>query len=450
MKFYFSLFTLFLLTPLVAKELFGVQNISEYLNPSNPFFYSAIGKESIYKERDRYYLGELDSKLFLKYDKKEYPLSSGEFLDTGVHKTLENGVEVTLAYRKAEGTQEYNNIKTGDEGEVRAGVTLPVLAVLNGMNSRKLNIDAARLDKIKFKHTSNDNLRILYSVIVEEYYKVLYYKAVVEAQEKLFHKVQRRKQLIDKRVKSGTLAEVARLEAQQQSINTEQNLLLAQNDFFSALERFVKYLNISRDVFETKYSLGVLEETAHSKISLDNYVELAIENRPDLKAYELEIKKIHLQQKQTQLLGYPKMDLSFYGVHDFKYDDGFKVALDMEFPIERRKYEGKNIENKNSIKNLQMNKSKEILSIRTKLVTIVNSLDMFEKNLESSKVELQLLEKLEEAENKKYLLGMSNLYMVNQRERATLNVEQKVLKYHFECLLLEQEAKREAGVSFFE
>ena len=448
MKRFLFLSTALFISPLFAQETFVLEDVKRYLVPSNPFYYSAIGKESIYKQRDKYYMGDLDSKLFLKYDKKDYPISEAEFFDAGVNKALENGMELTVAYRKAEGTQEANNIKTGDEGEVRASVKIPVVSLLQGMNSRKLNIDSARLDKIKFNHESNNNLRILYSQIVSEYFKVVYFQAIVELQEELSHKAQKREGQIQERVKAGSLAELAYLEALQQTINREQTLLSARNDYSTAVENFLKYLDVSRESFELEYNFSHLKEIEHSQIELQNYTQMAIANRPDLKAYELEIQKVQLEQKQTNALAYPKMDVSLYGVHDFKYENGFKVALDMDFPIERRKFDGKNIENKNSIKNLQMNRAKQIVNIKTQLVNIINSLDTIKQNLESSHKELELLERLEDAEHKRYLVGLSNLFMLNEREMATLNVKQKVMQYHFKSLLLEQEAKREAGLSF--
>lgn len=447
MKNFLLFLMMALVNPLLAQETFVLENIKRYLIPSNPFFYTAVGKENIYKERDKYYLGDLDSKLFLKYDKKDYSISEAEFLDTGVNQALENGMELTVAYRKAEGTQEYSNIKTGNEGEVRAGVKIPVVSFVKGMNQRKLNIDSARLDKVKFKHESNNNLRKLYFHIASEYFQVLYFQSIVELQEELLLKAQVRKGHIQERVNAGTLAKLAYLEAKQQTINRTQNVLSAKNDYSMAFESFLKYLNISKNEFEQEYSFSSLAEVRHSEIALEDYIQMAIANRPDLKAYASEIQKVQLEQKQTTLLAYPKMDLSLQGVHDFQYENGFKVSLDIAFPVQRRKFDGKNIENKNSIRNLQMNKEKEILNIKTKLLNIVSSLAVLRDNLESSHEELELLEKLEEAEEKRYLVGLSNLFMLNMREMATLNVKKKVMRYHFKSLLLEQEASREAGVS---
>ncbi|WP_207562818.1 TolC family protein [Sulfurimonas aquatica] len=447
---YFLALQLLLVELVSANELFKKEMILEYFKESNPFVYSAIANENRYKNRDLYYQGELDNKLFLKYDKKEYPVSEAEFFDIGVQKPLENGIELTLAYRKAEGTQESNNIKTGDDGEARVGVKLPLFSLAHGMNDRKLNIETARLQRVNLSNDSKNNLRILYFKTYSEYAKVLYYKAVIELQKELLNKAKKRESIVSDRVNVGSVAEVALLEAQQQIINREQSLISSENEFSYALENFLKYLNISREEFESQYRLFKLEEIEHAKVDYDEFLGMALENRPDLKKYDIELKKIKLEQKQTNLLNYPKMDLSFYGVHDFEYESGFKVALDMDFPIERRKYDAKVLENKNSVLMMQTDKAKEILNIKTNLLNIVNSLNTIEMNLASSKKEIELLETLEKAENKKYVLGMSNLFMVNQREVYTLEVKKKALKYNFKYLLLEQEAQREAGFSFKE
>ena len=430
-----------------AKELFKVEMIEEYFTESNPFVYSAIAKEQRYKNKDMYYSGDLDNKLFLKYDKKDYPTSEGDFLDFGVEQPLENGIEMTLAYRKADGTQETNNIKTGDEGEVRAGVKVPVFSVLKGMNPRKLNIDTARLERKNLGFESKNNLRILYFKTLSEYAKVLYYKAVIKLQDELAYKAKKRRDIVKRKVLAGSVAQLALLEVEQQIINRQQSLISSKNDFSYALENFLKYLNISRQTFDEKYSLDDLQNIEHEGVKLENYVARAIQNRPDLKKYDIEIQKIQLEQKQTSLLNYPKMDLSLYGVHDFEYENGFKVALDIGFPIQRSKYDAKVLENKNSILAMQVDRDKEILTIRTNLLNIVNSLDTLERNLRSSEQEIQLLEKLEQAENKKYVLGMSNLFILNQREIYTLDVKKKALKYNFEYLLLKQKAEIEAGLS---
>ena len=50
-------------------------------------------------------------------------------------------------------------------------------------------------------------------------------------------------------------------------------------------------------------------------------------------------------------------------------------------------------------------------------------------------------------ENKKYEVGSSNLFQVNQREILTLEVKRKQLEYYLNALMIQQEIKRETGES---
>lgn len=439
------------ITTVTAKELFTKEKISQYLTEENPFVYAAIGKKYIYKEKEKYYLGDFDTKLSVAYDKKNYPTSDGEFLDVTLQKPLGNGVEFITGYRDAQGTQEYNNIKTGQDGEIRAGIKVPVFSVIHDISTRKLNLDSAALDAIKFSFDSQDNLRLLYFKIISDYNKLLYSKATLELEKELLLTAQKRENIIKQQVKVGALADIALLEASQQTINRKQRLVSEENDFSNIFEGFLQYLNLSSEVFEQHYTLPqmhVIEEGNEKHFDLQHSIDTAIQNRPDLKMFDYEVKKMNVHDQYAKLLNYPNLNVSLYGVRDFQYDNGFKVALDMDFPIERRKYEGKHAEIRKTIKNIENNKEKEVISIKTNLTNIINSLENIATNIVNSKDEIVLVEKLEEAENKKYILGLSNLFMVNQRELYTLEVKKKLLKYNLEYLLLEQEANKEIGASF--
>jgi outer membrane protein TolC len=448
MKIFFLCLGVMSITALSATELFTKDEISNYLTEENPFVYAAVGNKYIYREKEKYYLGDFDTKLSAAYDKKEYPVSDGEFFDVSLQKPLENGVEFIAGYRNAQGTQEYNNIKTSEDGEIRAGIKVPVFSVMHDISTRKLNLNLAALDTMKFSSNAKDNLRLLYFKIISDYNKLLYSKAVLELERELLLTAQKREDIIKQKVKVGALADITLLEASQQTINRKQRLVSEENDFSNMFEGFLQYLNLSREAFEKHYTLPkmkIIQKGAEKSWNIQSSIDAAMQNRPDLKIFDYEVKKMNVQKQHSQLLNYPNFNLSLYGVHDLQYDNGFKVALDMDFPIERRKYEGKQAEIRQSIKNIENNKEKEIITLKTNLSNIINSMESLATNIENSKDEIVLVEKLEEVENKKYILGLSDLFMVNQRELYTLEVKKKLLKYNLEYLLLEQEANKEIG-----
>jgi outer membrane protein TolC len=424
---------------LEAKELFTQEHILRYFNLENPSVYTALGEKYVYKERENYQLGNFDTNLALKYEKKEYPVSDGEFFSTALEKPIENGMEFSLAYRKAEGTQEYNNIKTGDDGEVLLGVKIPVFSVAQNMSKRKLDLGSAKLDTGRMNNQAKDNIRLLYFDTVAAYYKLLYFKENLQLVKGLLDNAKQRESIIAKRVKAGSLAKISSLEAKQQIINRQQQLLSTQNSYANALENFTRYLNLSSDQFSQEYTLPSILDIKEAYIETVASLEQALENRPDLKVFYYDKKKLELQEEFTSISKYPDLSVGLYGVHDFEYENGFKVTLGMDFPIERRKYLGKSLEIKKSKQNIDKKKEKKIIKIKTELNTINNSIKTLTDNIENAELEVDLVEQLEAAESKKYDIGLSNLFILNQREMYTLTVKKKFLKYNLEYLILQEE-----------
>jgi hypothetical protein len=72
-------------------------------------------------------------------------------------------------------------------------------------------------------------------------------------------------------------------------------------------------------------------------------------------------------------------------------------------------------------------------------------LDTINQNIELGRKEMKIVESLEKMENKKYEVGSSDLFQVNQREILTLEVKRKQLEYYLNALMIQQEIKRETG-----
>ncbi|CAA6811844.1 MAG: TolC-like outermembrane protein [uncultured Sulfurovum sp.] len=441
----FLLLMLLMLSPLIAKELFTEETIVQYLTEKNPFIYDAVGEKYIYKAKEEYALGDFDTKISGKLDTKRYPASEADFLDVTAQKPLENGLEFIVGFRQAEGVQEYNNIKTSEQGEFRIGMSVPIFELLEDTNLRKFNKQSASLNTIQFNAQSQDNLRILYFNIRSLYNNFLYYKSVLELEKQLYDKADKRKYYVEKRVQVGNLPKVALLEIEQQIINRKQRILSAENYYTKVLENFVQYLNLSKEDFLSKYTFVDILELEKKYIKIDKAIDIALANRTDLEVLAYEKKKLGLEMKQAKLLQYPKLNVGVYGVYDLKYNDGVKVMFDMEFPVEQRKYKGKYNQIQRGIENIENKKEKKIITIKTKLINIINSLDIIKKNIQNVQNEIALVEELENVEYKKYKVGASNLFLLNQREVYSLEIKKKFLQYTLEYLLLAQEAQTEMG-----
>jgi len=404
-----------------------------------------VGKQYIDAARIQSAEGGFDTKLSLEYDKKEYPLSTGEFSDISFSKPTENGTEFIVGYRNAEGIQEYNNIKTGSEGELRVGVNVPVFSLLNEMNERKYTLDAAKINATQSTFESQNNLRNLYAHIVTSYYQLLYYNEVLDLEKRLLNKATKRNKFIEKRVRSGDLSDVAILESKQQIISREQRVLRTKNNYSQALQIFLKYINMSQKEFNLKYVLPSLKMLKKEKVIFQNVMSKALKSRPDLKALESKRTKLDLDTEYNSLSEYPKLNLFAYGVHDIHYGEGIKVGLQFDIPLERRSYKGRMIEIQKGIMQLEEEQNRLLLELKTNLSNLMYSLDIINQNIDLGYKETKIVESLEEVENKKYEVGSSDLFQINQREIGTLEVKRKQLEYYLNALMIQQEIKKEAG-----
>jgi outer membrane protein TolC len=208
----------------------------------------------------------------------------------------------------------------------------------------------------------------------------------------------------------------------------------------------LKYLNISKEQFFAKYTLLEELQSGIELITLDEALQTALQNRADLKMLSSEKDGLLRQKKNVKLFLYPKVNFALYGAHDFKYDNGFKAALDFSFPIERSLYESKNAQYMQRLSNIEKQREKKLLDIKISLTNTINSLQTLKETLDYASKELELAKKLENAEKKRFELGGGTLFVLNQREMNTLNIEKKLLYYKLTYLLLQEQLQNSMGL----
>lgn len=445
-KFVVRLFLLGLL-PLgaAAQELLTEATIAAYLTEANPYYYSAVGQQYIAASKAEAAEGGFDTRLGVTYDDKRYPTSEGELTDIYVEKATQSGVELLAGYRRAEGVQEYSNIKTGDEGEVRIGVKLPVFSILGGMNERRYGLQSASLEAQRSRFESQENLRHLSFGVFTAYYTLLFCHDAVMLEETLLSRAREREAFIRERVDAGEAPGVTLLEARRQILNREQRLAEAANAYETALMSLTGYLGLSREAFDARYALPPLPDASPRPVEAEAAVRSAVENRPDIKMLVYDRQQYELADKYNDVSRYPKFNVALYGVHDFQYDNGFKVAVDMLFPIERSRYAGRKREIQNGIRAVDEQMAVRRVETQTAVTNRLSTMRAVRENLAKAEEEIVLTEALETAERKKYRLGAGNLVMVNLRELDTLQARMKQLDYRLRLLKLGLELDRDMG-----
>lgn len=427
---------------LCATEAFTLESMKKYLNEENPYVYRAIGKKYVAQERLSGTEGLFDTKIVAKYDEKDYPVTDGSYYGASLEKPTEIGIDLSAGYRYAYGTQEYNNIKTGKNGEFIAGAKIPIIALLNQIDERRLRVGLTKMDLQNSDYEYKEAMRGLYFRLMSDYYLLLNNKALVTISEEMLQKVEKRRTFLESNVEKGNLPEITLLEASQQVINAKQNLLSSKRAYENKLTELLGYLNLSKEKFDALYHLPKLPDALEKELTFDDSFQTAIQRRADFKIFNTEIEKLLLENKNNERKKYPEVDLGLYGVQDVNEESGFKLSLNMSFPIAQSEYRAKSAEIQESIKVVNSDKETRLIELKIDLQNIINSLNIVQQNLQSAQEETLLLEKLESAERRKYELGSSTLFLLNQREIATMQSRRKIVSYKLEYQLLLESYKR--------
>ncbi len=439
-----------MLSPLLlfSQTLFTQETIQEYLNESNPYYYASIAKEAVSREKENVFQSAFDTQFNMKYDTKRYPTTEGDYRQVDLTKAIGNGMEFSVAYRDAQGTQEYNNIKTGEEGEIYTSVNIPVLSLINNTSKNELDLQVAQLKTKELSQGSKKKILKLYFITSKIYFELLFNRGVYLTEKDLLNKAELNYDFIAKEVRGGKRAKIALIDVKSQIINRKQRLLSAKNRYQNLENTFLKYLNISKETFYKQYTLPSIKiEEGKDKELYVGAQEIALKNRPEFQEIEYLLDKVDLQSQYNDISKYPKFDIRLNGVYDLAYkENGYKVAMAFNFPLERSDYKGKDESYKKEKILLQNSKLTIKNDIQVNIKNIIQKASLQKQNIQLADEEISLVEQLESAERRRYQEGLSSLLFVNQREILSLKAQQKLLHYYFELQLLHLQLKYELGI----
>ena len=430
------LVSLLFLSILNAKEVFAPKDIKEYLTKENPYYALSIGKEMVKKAKELFYHAPFDTQINIKDDNKRYPATEAQYKEMNVIKPLKGGIDLYLGYRNSQGTQEYNNIKTGKNGEILAGIRIPVIAAIKQLSSRDMNNQNAKLQTAIEHQQSRENLLALYYNITALYYRVVLQKELLQTEEELLQRAFKNEQFITESIAVGKLAKVANIEIKNQILIRKQRLLESKNLLTSSENLFLRYLNLPKLTFNNRYILPQLKEKKKALYSIKESLNIAISNRPEISKLAVEVKNNRLKKEYNELLSYPKIDVSLYGAYDSIYKEGYKISLGLNMPLERSAYRGEKEVLQRERLLIDGNKRKLIIEIKTKLTNIIQEIEVKHQTNLFIVEQIDLAEQLARVEEIKLKEGIGNLIFINQRDIALVKAKQKLLSSYYELELL--------------
>jgi outer membrane protein TolC len=395
-------------------------------------------------------LGVADAKL--KAESKAYGAGyyDGRFVDTTVSKPLMDlGGEVYTGFRSSEGEFPVydGDLQTGDTGEARLGVRVPIL--------RNRRIDEARGELTKSgleveaagSKLISTRLKIIRDATIA-YWELIAAIRQVHVIRNLVKVARERGEQLDVQVKAGDKPRFDLIDNQRAILKRENELVKVRNILDKALVKLSLYY---RDEYGRPIILGadsfngVLPDPDPNEFfnwQQSMLIEEALDRRPELAIVNVRSQQVAVDMEVAKNQFLPQLDLDAsaaqdYGRADKKIDQGeLKFGVKIEVPLEYRKLRGKLASAKATSQQLRANRTWLHNQIENEILQSVIVLKATIERIKLARAENVAAHELEDGERERFQQGDSNLIFLNLREQtaaeAAVQVIQSLLDYQME------------------
>jgi outer membrane protein len=328
---------------------------------------------------------------------------------------------------------------TGDTGEYFFGLKLPLMRGAR-MNEKVAAERQAALGEplanAEFAATRQEFL----AKAASNYWEWVAAKRKIDIAQNLVQIAQIRADAVRERVRLGDLPAIDAVEADQEVMRRQGNLIKADRDFQKANFKLSLFLWDSSGVPSSPLTTEHVPRSWAAPIEY-TYAQqqqartLALERRPELQSLAINrsIVNVDLDLAKNQRL--PDITLSFSPGRDTGNDsigNSLKMGVSVTLPLRQRTADGRIAAAQFKIRKMEFQTQVEQQRILVEIDDAVSVINTVYQRYQAAERELRLAQQLEQGEREKFALGDSTLFLVNQRERATAEAENKLIDLQLE------------------
>ncbi|MBU2939353.1 TolC family protein [Lacinutrix sp. C3R15] len=442
MKKLLTLFFLCFSSVIFAQEDLSVLRFDEYLAFVKKYHPIAKQAQLVISESEAKLLkarGAFDPKLALDYNRKKFKGTAYyDKLNTSFKIPTWYGVELKANFEEADGVYLNQESTLPQDGLYSAGISFSVAQGLL-INKRMASLKQAKL----FKQQAKADRDIIVNNILYQaslvYFNWLKAFNEVNLYQEFLTNAQVRFNGVQQNVEVGESAAIDAVEAR---IVVNERALLhekAKVKFMKATLELSNYLwlennipvELQENMIPNVYSEESIDESLH--ITTLEIFNFDIEAHPKLQSlsYKYESLKIEKRLKANMLL--PKIDLQYNflsqtpeATNSFNTAN-YKSGVSILFPLFLRKERGDLKLAKLKLQNTTLDISLSKLSIKNKVDAIKNELQSYVIQNDLTAKMIQDYEQMVSAEERKFTLGESSLFLVNSRERKLMEARLKAI-----------------------
>ncbi|MCM5664371.1 TolC family protein [Galbibacter mesophilus] len=407
-----------------------------YLKAHHPLVKQAnlklsLGEANLLKSR-----GGFDPKISVDYDRKKFKETEYyDILNTTFKIPTWYGIEFKANYENNTGAFLNPSLTVPEDGLYSAGVSFSVLQgfLMNDrmatLKKAKHFVDQTTAERDLMINTLLYEASLAYFNWIEAYNEQKIYASFIENADF-------RLQAIKRSIEVGDLAPIDSTEAK---IILQSRLLGLENAMLNTRKAALKASNfiwindvpveLKDDIIPENPTDEILESSLLAEDMYNNN-EL-LDSHPKLRALDAKLNVLNVDRalKANKLL--PKLDLE-YNFLNTEFDDfdnymtsNYKAGVNFSLPLFLRKERGDLKLAKIKIAETEFERTSEAVSIQNKITAIQNTINSLETQKGITREMVENYKTLINAEERKFSVGESSLFLINSREKSLIDAELK-------------------------
>lgn len=389
--------------------------------------------------------GEFDLKL--KADTLNMPLGFYENYrhSIGAEQPLFSGGSVFGGYRLGRGDYPayYGERATKLGGEFKAGASIPLLQNRQ-IDDRRAGIWRSNWEVQSVEPDIQAQLIGFVQAASIAYWNWVAAGQIVLVNEDLLKNATERNDGLKSRVKNGDASEIELVDNERLIVSRRTKLIDARRKFQQTAYKLSLFLRDEsgnpRVIDDSRLPREFPREDDPASRSLANDLQIAIANRPELRALSILREQLNIDLAAAENLRLPQLDAVVSGSQDVgdpaspKKDDKSPFELEggviASVPLQRRKAAGKAMAIEGKLAQVRAKSQFTQEKIIAEVQSASAALNAAFQQLELARRSLELARQMEAAERRKFDLGDSNLLLVNLREQATADAASTLVEAH--------------------
>jgi outer membrane protein TolC len=349
------------------------------------------------------------------------------------------GVEVLAGYESNDGLflNPENNVP--DDGLFAAGVKVSLGEGLF-INKRMADLKKAKAYRNQTKAEQELILNeVIYNASIAYFDWLLNYKNL-KIYQRFLTNAELRFNGIKKQVEAGENAQIDAVEAEVNFDNRRLQLLEAELLYNKAVLELSTFLWNDNQPLEVESN--VYPETISSPV-IDAVLNIAtinsqnLDNHPKIRALNFKTESLVIDQKLKANKLLPKLDVQYQFISDSFNEfntytnQNYKAKINLAFPIFLRKERGDLKLAKIKLEQINYDTQNTSLILKNKIAAVIFETDSYANQLEVIKNVNTNYEALLTAEERKFFLGESSIFLVNSREKSLIDAQTKYNSVEF-------------------